>query len=67
VVGERRFPDADGFREFPLVTRPADLEVEQDQPDRQRAVRRRERLLEGALDHPGRRGQTEPDRHWVRL
>jgi hypothetical protein len=59
---QRGLAHSDRFREFPLVSRRADLQVEQDQPDRQGAARFGQGLVEGALDGPGRLVQAEPDR-----
>jgi hypothetical protein len=53
--------------EFPLVGRLADLEVEQDQPDRQGAARFTESFVERALYGTGRLGQAEPDRQGKRF
>ncbi|HCU94986.1 MAG TPA: hypothetical protein DHU96_20685 [Actinobacteria bacterium] len=48
--------------EFPLVGGLADLQVEQDQPDRQGAARFADSRVERALYGAGRLGQAEPDR-----
>ena len=47
MVGEGGLPDPDRFGQLPLVGGTSNLEVEQHQPDRQRASRLGERLIEG--------------------
>jgi hypothetical protein len=66
-MGQRGLADADRLGQLALGARPAHLQVEQDQPDRQAAARRRQRLVEGAADGPGGLAQAQPDRGGKRL
>jgi len=66
-MGQRSLADPDGLGQFSLVGRAADLEVEQDKPDRQRAARLGERLVERALDGARRLAQAQPDRDGKRF
>jgi hypothetical protein len=61
MVRERRLPHAHRLRQFALVAGLADLEVEQDQPDRQRAARRHEGVVERPLHRAGRLVQPQAD------
>jgi hypothetical protein len=67
VVRQRRLADPDRFGQFPLGSRLADLQVEQDQPDGEGAARFGEGLVEGALDGTGRLVQAQPDRDGKRF
>jgi hypothetical protein len=61
VVGERGFADPDGCGQFALVHLRVDLEVEEDEPHRERATGCCERLIEGAAHHPGDPGELKAD------
>jgi hypothetical protein len=66
-MGQRGAGYPDRLGELTLVAGPADLQVEQDEPDRQGAPGFRQRRIEGALDRAGRLGQAQADRHGKRL
>ena len=53
--------DADRLGQLALRAWPADLQVEQDQPDREAAARLRQGLVEGAADGAGRLVQAQPE------
>jgi hypothetical protein len=53
VMGEGGLADTDRLGELTLVVGPVDGQVEQDEPDRQRAAGLLERVVERAADHTG--------------
>jgi hypothetical protein len=62
VMGERGLTDPDGRRQLALVGDLSRLEVEQDQPRRERAAGLRQRLVERTTDDPRNAGQLQADR-----
>jgi len=66
-MGQRGAGYPDRLGELTLVAGPADLQVEQDEPDREGAPGLRQRRVERALDRAGRLGQAQADRHGERL
>jgi hypothetical protein len=60
VVRQRGLAHSYRVGEFPLVGGLADLQVEQDQPDRPDAARFAENLVERALYGAGRLASAEP-------
>ena len=62
VVGEGRLPDPHRLGELPLILRLAELDVEEDQPDRQGAAGGGQGLVEGPAGEPGGAAEVEADR-----
>jgi hypothetical protein len=67
VVSERGPGYPDGLGQLTLVAGTTDLQVEQDEPDREGASRLRQRGVEGALHRAGRLGQAQADRDGERF
>jgi hypothetical protein len=66
VMGEGGLADTDRLGELTLIVRMVDLQVEQDQPDRQGAAGLLERFVEGAADDSGGPPELQADRNALR-